>query len=282
MTRTRYNAPRMQRRQSRYRIGAYILMGLLVLSFTVPLLYLVNTALKSFEEYAANPNGLVQDPQWENFPAAWEQGRFGTYVMNTVLYSVVGAGGVTLLALLIGFPLGRGYIRGTKLWYAVLASFLFLPNAIVAQYQLLIGIGLYDTRLGYILILALGVGIGPLLMAGYAQSVPRELDEAAAMDGAGYWRYLWTFAVPLCRPALATVFLLSAVAIWNDIILGTILFASPDKWPIATGLNAFKGVNLTNWPLLAAATIIVAVPMIALYVFVQRHLVNSVAGAIKG
>lgn len=273
---------RAARRQRRYRIGSYVLLGILILSFTVPLLYLANTSLKSFAEYTVNPNGLVRDPQWGNFADAWVQGKFGTYLLNTLLYAVTGAGGVTLLALVIGFPLGRGYIRGAKFWYAVLASFLFLPNAIVAQYQLLIGLGLYNTRPGYIIILALGVGIGPLLVAGYAQSVPKEIDEAAAMDGASYWRYLWTFAVPLCRPALATVFLLSAVAIWNDIILGTILFADPSLWPIATGLNAFKGVNLTNWPLLAAATIIVAIPLIALYVFVQRYLVNAAAGAIKG
>lgn len=270
------------RRQRSYQIGSYILLGIVILTFTAPLLYLLNTSLKSLAEYQQNPNGLVQDPQWVNFPDAWQQGRFATYFLNTVLYTVVGAGGLTILSLLIGFPLGRGYIKRSRFWFGVLASFLFLPNAIVAQYQLLIAIDLYNTRTGYIIMCAIGVGIGPLLVAGFAQSVPREIDEAAAMDGAGYWRYLWTFAVPLCRPALATVFLLSAVAIWNDIILGTILFADPAKWPIATGLNAFKGMNVTNWPLLAAATIIVAIPLVALYVFVQRYLVNAVVGAIKG
>lgn len=270
------------RQRTRYRVGSYILLGLVILTFAVPLLYLVNTSLKSFAEYQQNPNGLVQNPQWANFPAAWQEGRFTTYFLNTVLYTVVGACGLTLLSLLIGFPLGRGYIRSSRFWYGVLASFLFLPNAIVAQFQLLIAIDLYNTRVGYIIMLAIGVGIGPLLVAGYAQSVPREIDEAAAMDGAGYGRYLWTFAVPLCRPALATVFLLSAVAIWNDIILGTILFADASKWPIATGLNAFKGLNNTNWPLLAAATIIVAIPLVALYFFLQRYLVNAVVGAVKG
>jgi raffinose/stachyose/melibiose transport system permease protein len=273
---------RRKPRRGRWHVVSYALLVLLILSFTVPLFYLVNTSLKSFEEYSVNPNGLVVDPQWANFPTAWEKGNFGTYFLNTLLYTVAGAGGVTLLALLIGFPLGRGYIRASRYWYGVLASFLFLPNAIVAQYQMLIGMGLYNTRVGYIIMLVVGVGIGPMLVAGFSQSVPRELDEAAAIDGVSYWRYLWSFALPLCRPALATVFLLSAVAIWNDIILGTILFADPAKWPIATGLNAFKGVNTTDWPLLAAATMIVAIPLIVLYVFVQRFLVNAVVGAIKG
>lgn len=273
---------RLRRRPRAVTVGSYVLLVVLILSFVLPLFYLVNTSLKSFQEYAVNPNGIVRDPQWSNFAVAWEKGKFGTYFVNTVLYTFAGAGGVALLSLLIGFPLGRGYIRAHRFWYGVLASFLFLPNAIVAQYQLLIGMHLYNTRVGYILILAIGVGIGPLLVAGFSQSVPREIDEAAAMDGASYRRYLWTFAVPLLRPALATVFLLSAVAIWNDIILGTILFADASLWPIATGLNAFKGVNTTDWPLLASATIIVAIPLIALYVFVQRYLVNAVTGAIKG
>lgn len=261
---------------------SYILLAVLILSFTVPLFYLVNTSLKSFQEYSVNPNGLVEDPQWSNFPEAWEKGNFGTYFLNTLLYTIAGAGGVTLLALLIGFPLGRGYIRASRYWYGVLASFLFLPNAIIAQYQMLIGIGLYNTRIGYIVMLVVGVGIGPMLIAGFVKSVPKELDEAAAIDGVSYWRYLWEFALPLCRPALATVFLLSAVAIWNDIILGTVLFADSSKWPIATGLNAFKGVNTTDWPLLAAATMIVGIPLVVLYIFVQRFLVNAVVGAIKG
>ena len=272
----------IRRRTRVTQVGSYVLLVLLILSFVLPLFYLVNTSLKSFQEYSINPNGLVQDPQWANFPAAWEKGKFGTYFLNTLLYTFAGAGGVTLLSMLIGFPLGRGYISRPRIWYGVLASFLFLPSAIVAQYQLLIAMGLYNTRIGYIVILAIGVGIGPLLVAGFSQSVPREIDEAAAMDGASYGRYLWTFALPLMKPALATVFLLSAVAIWNDIILGTILFADPGLWPVATGLNAFKGVNTTDWPLLAAATIIVAIPLIALYVFVQRYLVNAVVGAIKG
>jgi raffinose/stachyose/melibiose transport system permease protein len=187
-----------------------------------------------------------------------------------------------MIALLMGFPVARGYVWGGKLWNGLFVLVMFLPNALMTQFHLLIRLHLYNTQLGYILMLSVGVGVGPLLFRGFVLSLPRELDEAAAVDGVGYWRYLFTFVLPLARPALATVFILQAVWIWNEIILATILLADSAKWPIATGLNAFKGLYSNNWALLAAATLIVAAPLMVGYVFIQRYLVNGVLGAVKG
>ncbi|MDR1393958.1 MAG: carbohydrate ABC transporter permease [Bifidobacteriaceae bacterium] len=250
--------------------------------FLFPLAFLVNTALKSPAEFISNPIGIVHHPNWENFPIAWEMGNFGSYFLNTVLYTVAGAGIGTAIALVMGFPVARGYIRGARLWNALFVVVMFLPNALMTQFHLLIQLHLYNTQLGYIMMLGVGVGVGPLLFRGFVLSLPRELDEAAAVDGIGYWRYLLTFILPLAKPALATVFILQAVWIWNEIILATILLADPSKWPIATGLNAFKGLYSNNWALLSAATLIVAVPLMVGYVFIQKYLVNGVVGAVKG
>ncbi|GAA2238233.1 carbohydrate ABC transporter permease [Rarobacter faecitabidus] len=263
-------------------IGAYVAVGFLLLIFLFPLLYLANTALKSSQEFITNPVGIVTSPQWSNFSAAWNTGDFGDYIANTVLYTLAGAAIGTFIALVMGFPVSRGYIKGGKLWNALFVFVLFLPNALVTQFHLLRNIGLYDNRIGYILMVGVGVGIGPLLFSGFAKSIPTELDEAAAIDGIGYWRYLFTFIFPLARPALATIFILQAVWIWNEVILATVLFFDSSKWPIATGLNAFKGAYSNNWTLLAAATLIVAAPLIVGYVFIQKYLVNGVVGAVKG
>ena len=263
-------------------IGAYLCAAIILLFFLFPILYLINSGLKSPAEFTRNPIGLVQHPELGNFAEAWQKGHFAAYLLNTVLYTFFGATGATILSMLLGFPLARGYIGGLRLWNGMLAALLFLPNALVAQFQLLLALGLYNTRVGYIIMCAVGVGVGPLLFRGYAQSIPKELDEAAAVDGASYWRYLWTFVFPLARPALVTIFILNCVWMWNEVILGTVLFASQAKWPIATGLNAFKGLYSTNWPLLAAATMIVAIPLIVVYVFIQKYLVNGVVGAVKG
>ncbi len=271
-----------QRRTRRIPFGAYLCALVLLIVFLFPLLYLLNTALKSQAEFVADPVGLVTDPQWGNFATAWNTGNFGAYILNSVLYTVAGSAIGTVLTLVLAFPVARGYVRGAKYWSVIFVLVLFLPNALITQFQLLLRLGLYDTQLGYILLVGVGVGVGPLLLSGFVKSIPRELDEAAAMDGVGYWRYLFGFILPLARPALVTVFILQAVWIWNEIILATVLLADPTKFPVTVGLYAFKGTYGNQWPLLAAATFIVAAPLIVGYIFIQRYLVNGVVGAIKG
>ena len=264
-------------------VASYVLMFLVIVVYAYPLFFLVNTALKSNTEFLVNPTGLVQAPQLGNFAAAWEQGSFSKYVLNSVLYTFVAAALGTVMSLMIGFPVARGYVKHPKVWQGVFAAMLFLPNTLVTVFQLALRMSLYDTALGYILIMASGVGLGPLLVAGYLNSIPREIDEAAAMDGAGYLRYMFTFLPKLMAPVLSTIFILQAIGVWNDIILATILFTDQAKWPVTLGLFAFKGTYTSEWSLLSAATLIVAAPLLVVYLFLQRYLVASVVGgAVKG
>jgi raffinose/stachyose/melibiose transport system permease protein len=271
-----------KRRLKRMPVGGYVCAAIVLVVFLFPLLYLVNTALKSNDAFVADPVGIVHNPQWGNFITAWNKGDFGSYILNSVLYTAAGSAIGTLITLVLAFPVSRGYIKGSKLWSVLFVLVLFLPNALITQFQLLLRLHLYDNRLGYILMVSVGLGIGPLLFSGFVKSIPRELDEAAAMDGVGYWRYLFTFIFPLARPALATIFILQAVWIWNEIVLATVLLADPSKFPVTVGLYAFKGTYSNQWPLLAAATFIVAAPLIVGYVFIQRYLVNGVLGSVKG
>jgi raffinose/stachyose/melibiose transport system permease protein len=273
---------RRRRRLKPTTVVNYALLLLVIVCYLFPLLFLLNTALKSNAAFFADPVGIVTSPQWGNFGQAWVQGSFGAYFLNSVVYTIFAAGLGTFIAVVMGFPVGRGYLRFPRLWNALFVILLFLPNALITQFQLLLRIGLYNTYVGYILIMAAAVGIGPLLISGYVKSLPRELDEAAAVDGSGYWRYLFTFVVPMAKPAIATVFILQAIGVWNDIILATILLPDPAKSPISLGLYAFQGTYTNDWGLLAAATMIVAAPLVAAYVFLQRYLVGGVVGSIKG
>ncbi len=267
----------------RGKVVLYALMALVVLMYLYPLLFLVNTALKSEADFIANPTGLVTSPEFSNFATAVDKGNFAAYLLNSVLYTLVAATLGTVVSLLVGFPVARGYVKHTRLWNATFAAMLFLPNTLITVFQLALRLHLYDTRLGYILIMASGVGVGPLLVTGYLKSVPREIDEAAALDGVGYVRYVFGFLPTLIKPVLATIFILQAIGVWNDIILATILLPDASKSPVTLGLFAFKGTYVSQWSLLSAATIIVAAPLIATYVFLQRYLVASVVGgAVKG
>jgi raffinose/stachyose/melibiose transport system permease protein len=265
------------------KIGLYALLLVVVVVYLYPLVFLVNTALKSDTEFTANPTGVVTSPQLTNFVTAWDKGNFAAYLGNSVLYTLIAAGVGTLMSLMVGFPVARGYLKHTRVWNGLFAAMLFLPNTLVTVFQLALRMNLYDTRLGYVLIMASGVGVGPILITGYLKSVPREIDEAAALDGVGYVRYLFRFLPALIRPVLATVFILQAIGVWNDIILATILLPDQSKFPVTLGLFAFKGTYTSQWSLLASATIIVAAPLLVAYVFLQRYLVASVVGgAVKG
>ncbi len=270
-------------RASRTRVLSYVPVALIVLAYALPLVYLVNTALKSTEDFNRDPNGLTTTLEFGNFVTAWQSGNFGAFFLNSVLYTIAAAGLGTLASLFMAFPVSRGYVRHPKLWYAAFVVILFLPNSLITQFQLVLRIGLYDTPLGYILIMAAGVGIGPLLIAGYLKAVPTEFDEAVALDGGGYGRFLWTFVPPLIKPALTTVFILQAINVWNDILLATILLPSRQWSPITLGLFAFKGTYSNDWPLLACATMIVAAPLMLAYVLLQRFFIGgALDGAIKG
>lgn len=260
----------------------YLLVAVVMIAYLFPLLYLLNTALKTTGDFYADPVGIVTDPQFGNFADAWVQGNFAAYILNSVLYTLFAATIGTVISLVVGFPVARGYVRRPRLWNILFVVLLFLPNSLMTVFQLVLRMGLYNTQLGYILIVGASVGVGPILIAAYVRSIPVELDEAAAVDGAGYWRYLITFVIPLAKPALATVFILQAIGVWNDIILATILLPDQAKAPISLGLYAFQSSYTSQWGLLAAATMIVAAPLLAAYVFLQRFLIGGVVGSVKG
>ena len=271
------------RHAGRVPVGQYAAVALLMLAYVGPLLLLVNTALKTPQQFATDPAGLTRSLDLSNFSAAWSEGGFGGLILNSFLYTGVCATVSTLLSLMLAFPVARGYIRWPGFWLGLFVVALFLPNALTTQFQLLLHLGLYNSRIGYMLLLAAPLGVGPLLMTGYVRSIPRELDEAAAIDGVGYFRYLFSFVIPLCRPVLVTAFILQAITVWNEIILATILLPDPGKLPVSAGLFAFYGQYTDQWPLLAAATLIVALPLIVIYVVIQRQLISgALGGAFKG
>lgn len=275
--------PAKVRRFSPGRPASYLVALAVVALYLFPLVFLLNTALKEPGEFNRNPMGIADSPALGNFVTAWQEGNFGAFVLNSIMYAVVCATVSTVLSVLIAFPVARTYVRFSNVLRVLFVLALFLPNALVAQFQLVLQLGLYNTQLGYMLLMTAGLGVGPLLVIGYLRSLPRELDEAAAVDGCGYFRYVWRFVFPLCKPVLAAVFILQLIGVWNDIIGATIYLASPDLRTVSLGLFTFYGENGNNqWELLAAATFIVAAPLIVLYLFAQRWFISgATAGSVK-
>jgi raffinose/stachyose/melibiose transport system permease protein len=264
------------------RILIYALVGILAGIYLGPILVMINTSLKTPQEFMLDPAALASSLFLQNFVEAWEAANFTTYIGNTILYTVTSTSIYLFLVTFVAFPISRGYLRGSQWIYMLYVVALFLPNNLIPQFQLMLRLGLYNTQIGYILLTLTG-GLGVLILFGYIKSVPRELDEAAVMDGCGYFRYVVQVVMPLIKPALATVALLQAIGIWNDLILPMIYLTSKAYYPVTRGLMVFYGQFGTAWTQLSAATLMMVAPLVVLFIFLQRFIIEgALRGSLKG
>lgn len=269
-------------------ILSYAVIGLLLILYVVPLLLVFNVSLKSFNEYLLNPIGIVKNIEWGNYSQAWSEGNFAGYFANSLIYTVTATVLTIIVSLFAAFPVARGYVMWSGFIYMFFLLSQFLPNPMVAQYKLMLSFKEsvsffgYDTKLGYILLKTTGTGVVFMMFVGYIKSISRDLDEAAGMDGSGYIRYLFQIILPLMKPVIATGIILTAIGIWNDFVGPIMYLPSPSNYPITFGLKEFRGQYGNNWPLLACGITIVAAPLIILYTFIQKYLVDgALAGAVK-
>ncbi|AWP26187.1 binding-protein-dependent transport systems inner membrane component [Paenibacillus vortex V453] len=269
-------------------ILSYGVVFLLLILYVVPLLLVFNISLKSFNEYLLNPIGIVQNIEWGNYTQAWSEGNFAGYFTNSLIYTVAATGLTIIVSLFAAFPVARGYVMWSGFIYMFFLLSQFLPNPMVAQYKLMLSFKEsvsffgYDTKLGYILLKTTGTGVVFMMFVGYIKSISRDLDEAAGMDGSGYIRYLFQIILPLMKPVIATGVILTAIGVWNDFVGPIMYLPSPANYPITFGLKEFRGQYGNNWPLLACGITIVAAPLIILYTFIQKYLVDgALAGAVK-
>lgn len=261
---------------------SYLILLAFAVFYVGPILMLVGTSFKTLPEFFKNPTGRPADPSFENFTKAWDLANFPGYLLNSVIYTVVATALFVLMSVLVAFPIARGYVRGSGALLTLYIVALFLPPALIPQFQLILSLGLYNSRPGYILLFLVNP-IGLIILVNYIKSIPRELDQAAAVDGCGYLRFIIWVLLPLIRPAVATVTVLHAIGIWNELVLATIYLTNDDLYPITRGLIVFEGVYGSDWPALAAAVLMLMLPMLVLFLFLQRYIISGLtSGAVKG
>jgi raffinose/stachyose/melibiose transport system permease protein len=225
---------------------------------------------------------IVTSLNIENFIEAWDKANFPRYLTNTLIYTISATLVYVVTAIFVAFPVARGYVKGANIILAIFVVALFLPPALIPQFQLMLRLGLYNNPIGYILLFTINP-IGIVILVNYVKTIPVELDEAAALDGCGYFRFVTWILFPLIRPAVATVAVLHAIGIWNELILPTIYLTNKDYYPITRGMIVFQGVYGSNWPTLAAAVLIMTFPMLLIFLLLQRYIISGLtAGAVKG
>ena len=267
---------------SPWRLVSYAILLALTVVYLGPLLIMVNTSIMTPREFMRDATSIPDKIQFDNFSEAWEKANFSQYLMNSAIYAATATFIYVITAVFLSFPIARRYVRGSNTLFTLFVIALFLPPALIPQFQLILNLGLYNTRLGYILLLVTNP-IGIIILVNSMKSIPRELDEAAAIDGCSYFRFVLTIVFPLARPAIATVVVLHAIGIWNELILATIYLTDEAYYPITRGMIVFQGVYGFNWPVLAAGIMIMALPMVILFLFLQRYIISGLTGgAVKG
>ncbi|HSF87004.1 MAG TPA: carbohydrate ABC transporter permease [Acidimicrobiia bacterium] len=264
------------------KIASYVVLVAFSVLYLAPLFMLVNSSFKPLSDFFRDPVALASSLNFDNYTKAWELANFPRYMLNSLFYTAVATAIFVATTLFVAFPISRGLIRGGPAILTLYVVALFLPPALIPQFQLILFLDLYNTRPGFIMLFLVNA-IGMIIVVNYIKSIPKELDESAAVDGCGYFRFVWSIILPLIRPAIATVTVLHAIGIWNDIVMPTIYLTDSNLYPITRGLIAFEGQYGSDWPALAAAVLMLMLPMLILFMFLQRYIIGGLtSGAVKG
>jgi raffinose/stachyose/melibiose transport system permease protein len=261
------------------------LLIVLAITIAIPLYFAVVTALKTTDQLGGTGFGLPHTLHWSNFADAWRLTNFPKAALNSALITV-GAVVLTLLSnSMVAYAIARNMERKLfKGLYFYFVSALFVPFPIimlpVAKQTALLHL---DNRAGLILLYVVyGLAFNIFIFTAYINSIPRELEEAAAIDGASTWGVFWRVIFPLLAPMNATVGILTCLWAWNDFLLPLVILSNPNSATLPLVQYVFQSQFQTNYPAAFASYLMALAPMLVVYVFAQRWVISGVTrGAIK-
>lgn len=273
--------------------GCHTLCLPVALSCLFPLAWMISSSLKTQQTVFTDFSPIPMPAHVENYLLAWTKGRFGVYFLNSLGYTVTTVLGVLALSSLSAYAFSRFSFRGSGFLHKLLLSTMLMPvpAGFVSLYVLLTQFGLIDRgfgevlpRIGYILPQINGaLPFGIFILKPFFDAIPKELEESARVDGCGVLGVFWHIMLPLAKPALAVIALATTLSVWNEFILAYVVFSRPELMPLQRGLLAFQGTHITDYPLLMAGMVITVLPVVAIYLVMQRYIIQGItAGALKG
>jgi raffinose/stachyose/melibiose transport system permease protein len=250
-----------------------------------PFLWVVSAAFKSNQEVFAGPGLIPHELHFENFARAWTQARIGLYFLNTSIISVCSVAIVVVTTGMMGYVLGRYSFPGKRAIIALFVATVFLPEGytIIPVFDMVNRLGLNNSLSGVILAESGGAHVVYILLfAGFFSQLPKDLHEAAIIDGAGFPRIFSQIMLPLAGPVIATTVILQFMSSWNSFFLPLVLTLSrPELRTLGVGMFAFQGEYSSDWTGMAAAATLALIPIIAVFLLLQRQFVEGIAGAMK-
>jgi multiple sugar transport system permease protein len=284
-----------QRRRSKNRLVHVFLVAMAAL-WLFPIGWAVYQSFRTYGDTAANPVGLPKELTVQNFIDAWNQAELPHFYFNTLLVTIPAVIVVLLVASMVAFALTKFNFR-FNLWLLMLftAGNLLPPQVIIVPlFRIYLAVPLpkplsdngllYDQYIGIILIhIVFQMGFCIFVLGNYMRTLSKELIEAAQVDGAGVWRIYTRVILPLCRPALAALATLEFTFIYNDFFWALMLMSHGDRRPITSALNNLQGLFFSNTNLLAAGSLLVAIPTVVVFIALQKQFVRGLSlGSTKG
>lgn len=251
-----------------------------------PLIWMISSSFKTQEMIFKDMSLLPREFHFENYYMAWMEGGFGKYFLNSIFYTVAVVFGIVIISSLAAYAFSRFKFPGKNILFFMFIAAMMIPiqGSFVALYVLLQKMHLLDTRIGYILcMINVGLSTSIFLLRTFFDKMPKELEDAARIDGCSKFGIWWHVALPLSRPVLAVVIVFNALNVWNEYVLALIIFNTKSLMPLQVALTNFQGEFITRYPLLMAGLTLTALPIILLYLFMQKYIVKGVMqGALVG
>ena len=267
-------------------VGIYLLLILIAIAMLFPLFWLLSTSFKSPTEdiFQVPIQWFPEQPTWENFRIVWQTYPFDRYLLNSILVAVLTVSLNLISCSLAAYPLARLNFRGRDPIFAAIIATIMIPFQIVLipLYILTVQLGLRNSYLG-IIFPSLASAFGIFLLRQAFQGVPKELEEAARIDGCSELGIWWHIMLPAVRPALVTLAIFVFIGAWSDFLWPLIILDRPEYYTLPLGVAKLASALDLDWRLIAAGSMISIVPVILLFVFLQRYIIPTETGSgVKG
>jgi multiple sugar transport system permease protein len=300
MTSHHTTIPKTQHTSSQHRLRQisrktliYLLLTILAIFTMFPFLWMLSTSFKSQQAIFALPPQLVPDllfkpEMWDNYVDVLTRFNFVRYIFNSFFVATMAATGQIITSSLAGFAFARMEFRGKNILFAVLLSTALIPVEVSIIPEFLLGakvfhpllapIGGWMNTFAPLIIPSFMVGtFGTFLMREFFSTIPNELEEAAVIDGASMFRVYRSIFLPLSKPALTTLFLIAFINNWNELLRPVLYISDKNLRTLTMGLTSFQGTYESQWNLLLAGSVVSIAPLVILYIFAQRYIVEGIS-----
>ena len=262
----------------------FVIFWLLVV--LIPISVLVSVAVKSPQDQLLHPLGWPLQFMWSNFTDAWNNANLGGAFVNSLIVTSSAIFGLIIFGSSAAYPLARNTGKWSTRMYLYFIAGIIVPGqlSIIPLYREMHSLQLVNTLPGVILIFIAGsLPFVIFLYTGFIKTVPQELEEAAFIDGASPLRTFWTIVFPLLKPVTATVIITTSLSIWNDFFTSLLFLQGDQVRTVPLAIYSFVGTYNNQWPLIFASIVMSSLPLILVFLFLQRYFIKGIAGgALKG